>query len=78
MASPLPDDGDGHQRQFGDVRVAAKVLDVSPSLLNKLRMSGGGPPYVKISGAVRYIMPQLLPWAMARARTSTSDTGEAA
>jgi hypothetical protein len=84
MTSQLPaglaqhGDGPGHQTQFGDVSVAAKVLDVSPSFLNKLRMTGDGPPYVKFGASVRYILPQLLPWAMTHARTSTSDPGEAA
>lgn len=70
--------GDPHQKQLGDVSVAAAILDVSPSYLNKLRMTGAGPPYVKLGAAVRYVLPQLLPWALARARTSTSDPGEAA
>lgn len=63
------------QKQLGDVNVAAEILDVSPSYLNKLRMVAGGPPYVKIGGMVRYILPELLPWALARKRTSTSDPG---
>jgi hypothetical protein len=66
------------RKQLGDVSVAAEILDVSESFLNKLRMTGGGPRYVKLGGAVKYIIPELLPWAMARARTSTSDPGEAA
>jgi hypothetical protein len=67
----------GDQPQFGDVGVAAKILDVSESYLNKLRMEGTGPRYVKLGAAVKYIIPELLPWAMARARTSTSDSGAA-
>jgi hypothetical protein len=70
-------DGDLHQKQFGDVNVAADILDLSPSYLNKLRMTGSGPPYVKFGAAVRYILPQLLPWALGRARASTSDPGQA-
>ncbi len=60
-------DLDGQHKQFGDVNVASEILDVSPSYLNKLRMTGSGPHYVKFGAAVRYIIPQLLPWAMARA-----------
>ena len=69
---------DPHQKQFGDVSVAAEILDVSPSYLNKLRMTGSGPPYVKIGAAVKYLLPELLPWALARSRRSTSDSGQAA
>jgi hypothetical protein len=68
----------GAQRQFGDVKVAAEILDVSESYLNKLRMTGGGPPYVKFNAKVKYILPKLVPWALAHARRSTSDPGQAA
>jgi hypothetical protein len=63
------------QKQLGDVKVAAKILTVSPSYLNKRRMTEDGPPYIKIDGMVRYILDELLPWALARRRTSTSDSG---
>jgi hypothetical protein len=66
------------RKQLGSVEVAAEILDVSKTFLNKLRMTGGGPRYVKLGHSVKYVIPELLPWAMARARTSTSDTGEAA
>jgi hypothetical protein len=66
------------RRQFGDVNVAADALDVSPSYLNKLRMSGEGPHYVKFNGRVKYVLPELVPWAMAHLRRSTSDSGQAA
>jgi hypothetical protein len=68
----------GGQRQFGDVNVAADVLDVSPSYLNKLRMTGGGPEYVKFNGRVKYHLPGLVPWALAHMRRSTSDPGQVA
>jgi hypothetical protein len=66
------------QAELGDVSVAAKILDVSESFLNKARMAGTGPRYIKLGSSVKYLLPELLPWAMARARTSTSDPGEAA
>jgi hypothetical protein len=66
------------RKQLGDVSVAAEILDVSESFLNKARMEGTGPRYIKLGASVKYIIDELLPWAMARARTSTSDTGEAA
>jgi hypothetical protein len=64
--------------QFVDVRDAAKILNVSASYLNKLRMTGGGPPFAKFGFHVRYAVPAILAWAESRTRTSTSDSGEAA
>ena len=69
--------GGGHQQQFGVVSVAAEILGVSESFLNKLRMTGSGPRYVKMGSKVLYVLPELVPWALARARTSTSDPGRA-
>jgi hypothetical protein len=66
------------QRHFGDVHVAADILDVSSSYLNKLRMTSEGPPYVKFNGRVKYVLPKLVPWAMPHLRRSTSDSGQAA
>ncbi|MBL0407531.1 helix-turn-helix domain-containing protein [Microvirga aerilata] len=34
--------------QFLNTREAASYLKVSASLLNKLRLTGGGPPYMKL------------------------------
>ena len=73
-----PTEGPAGARQFGDVGVAADILDVSESYLNKLRMSGGGPDYVKFNGRVKYVLPKLVPWALAHLRRSTSDPGQAA
>jgi helix-turn-helix protein len=65
-------------KQYGNVEIVARILGVSVSYLNKARMSGDGPPYVKFGRNVRYSIPEVLAWAEARARTSTSDSGEAA
>jgi hypothetical protein len=79
QADAGPSEGpSGAQRQFGDVKVAAKILDVSESYLNKKRMEGGGPEYVKFNGRVKYNLPKLVPWALAHMRRSTSDPGQAA
>jgi Helix-turn-helix domain len=64
--------------QFVDVKDAAKILNVSASYLNKLRMTGDGPPFAKFGFHVRYAVPAILAWAESRTRTSTSDSGEAA
>jgi hypothetical protein len=65
-------------KQYGNVEIVARILGVSVSYLNKARMSGDGPPYVKFGRNVRYSIPEVLAWAEARARTSTADSGEAA
>jgi predicted DNA-binding transcriptional regulator AlpA len=65
-------------KQYGNVEIVARILGVSVSYLNKARMSGDGPPYVKFGRNVRYSIPEVLAWAEARARMSTSDSGEAA
>jgi hypothetical protein len=65
-------------KQYGNVEIVARILGVSVSYLNKARLSGDGPPYVKFNRNVRYNIPKVLAWAESRTRTSTSDSGEAA
>lgn len=47
-------------------------LKLSTSWLAKQRLKGGGPPYLKLDGAVRYRLSDLLLWMKARLRLSTS------
>jgi hypothetical protein len=61
--------------RYVDVKGAAEILHVSASFLNKLRMTGDGPPFAKFGFHVRYNVPGLLAWAASRVRTSTSDNG---
>ncbi len=49
---------------------AADFLGVSVSWLNKSRMKGDGPVYMKIGGAVRYALPDLEAWMAAQRRTA--------
>jgi hypothetical protein len=65
------------ESEYGSVKIAARLLDLSESHLNKARVYGGGPPFVKFGASVRYHIPTLLEWAAARTRSSTSQ-GEAA
>lgn len=52
---------------------AAAYLDLSPSLLNKLRLTGGGPVFVRLAGrAIRYRQSDLDEWVAASAMASTS------
>jgi hypothetical protein len=52
---------------------AAHYCGVSPSLLNRLRVTGGGPAYSKISSIVSYDPDDLDAWLHAHRRTSTSE-----
>jgi hypothetical protein len=53
---------------------AARILGLSASYLRKLRVSGGGPRYSKLSArAVRYKLRDVLAWADSKAVASTSD-----
>jgi predicted DNA-binding transcriptional regulator AlpA len=56
-------------------RDAANLLGLSESTLAKLRLSGGGPEYLKLGRSIRYARKSLDTWIAARARRSTSDIG---
>jgi predicted DNA-binding transcriptional regulator AlpA len=52
---------------------AATVLKLSARTLEDMRWKGGGPRYLRLSrNAVRYRQGDLLEWAEAKARLSTS------
>lgn len=53
---------------------AAHFLGLSQSWLAKLRLSGDGPPYMKVGRQVRYSQADLLGWAAKSLRQSTSET----
>lgn len=57
---------------------ASKITSLSESQLNKLRVYGGGPEYVKLGRSVLYEIEALEAWIAKHRRTSTSDRGEAA
>jgi predicted DNA-binding transcriptional regulator AlpA len=52
---------------------AADVLRLSTSWLAKARMSGDGPPFVKIGRSIRYSEIALAQWTKSRVRLSTSE-----
>ncbi len=52
---------------------AAPEVRLAASTLQKLRVTGGGPPYVKLGRAVRYRESDLRDWVEARLTRSTSD-----
>jgi predicted DNA-binding transcriptional regulator AlpA len=57
---------------------ASKITSLSESQLNKLRVYGGGPEYVKLGRSVLYEIEALEAWIAKHRRTSTSDRGETA
>ena len=60
-----------------DTSRAAELLGVSPRTLEGMRLSGGGPPFVKVGRLVRYRPEALERWLMQNERRSTSDLGRA-
>jgi hypothetical protein len=57
---------------------AARYVGLSESTLNKLRVFGGGPPYIKANRCVIYDTRALDQWMASRQRASTSDPGSVA
>jgi hypothetical protein len=52
---------------------AAAFLSLSTQRLAKLRLAGGGPPYVKIGRSVLYRREDLEAWLATHSRRSTSE-----
>ena len=59
-------------RRWLRVRDAADHLGMGASTLNKLRLTGGGPPFVKHTSIVLYDRADLDRWAEERKVRSTS------
>lgn len=57
---------------------AAKVLGLSTYTLQKYRVTGGGPAFMKLGRAVRYDPRDLEEWKAARRVRSTSEVAVAA
>jgi predicted DNA-binding transcriptional regulator AlpA len=64
--------------EFIDATEVAKRLGVSASFLNKARLTGSGPPYVKFGAAVRYNWAGVLEWTSKKTQRSTSESREVA
>ena len=52
---------------------AADYLRVSTSRLNKLRLSGGGPPFFKVGATIIYSQDDLDTWLATHRRASTAE-----
>lgn len=61
---------------------AAEYLGLKPNYLEKMRLSGGGPAFVKLTGGpagmVRYAREDLDAWIASSRRRSTSEAGRVA
>lgn len=57
-----------------DTDSASRRLGISRSTLEKLRVYGGGPSYLKLGRSVRYRTGDLNNWLEQRVRYSTSET----
>ncbi len=57
---------------------AAQRLSVSTSYLNKLRGTGGGPPFVKIGARVAYDQADLAAWIESQKRSATGEADQGA
>lgn len=60
---------------YFNTQQAAAHLQISASTLNKRRVFGDGPPFVKMGRSVRYRRSDLDAWTATRLRKSTSDDG---
>jgi excisionase family DNA binding protein len=58
--------------EYISTREAARRLAVSKSFLEKVRLKGGGPRFVKVGKVVRYQIADLNAWTSARAFESTA------
>lgn len=54
---------------------AAAFLSLSTQRLAKMRLFGGGPPFIKVGRSVLYRRQDLDAWLASLSRHSTSDTG---
>jgi len=62
-------------QRFLCTKEAARFLSLSAKTLEKHRVYGTGPRYFKLGGRVAYRLEDLMAWAQAGAKFSTSDPG---
>ena len=65
----------GAYPEFVSAKEAARILDVHPNTLCKWRISGGGPPFVKVGRRVRYRTTEISAWADERTYLYTAQYG---
>lgn len=65
-----------HHARYATLDEVSGILGKSKSWLAKMRMSGDGPPYIKVGRSVLYELDQLHAWLHGQRRTSTSAPNE--
>lgn len=65
--------GNTGQSQTLNTHEAAAYVGLSYSTLTKLRLTGGGPPFIKLGARVVYRISDLDAWLESRKQTSTSE-----
>ena len=74
MTAPHPSPDPDHLDRLINEIDAADYLGLSERTLQKWRVTGGGPRFVKVSGRmVRYRRRDLMDWSEARLRAHTSE-----
>jgi hypothetical protein len=61
---------------FAPQKAVAEFLGLSERTMERLRLEGRGPGFYKFGRRVMYRWCDVLAWANAQRRTSTSDRGE--
>jgi len=67
-----------HTHRYFRTIDAASYCGMAKSTLEKLRVTGDGPPYLKIGRTVVYDAADLDEWLATKRRNSTSDVEQAA
>lgn len=57
---------------YVDTKGAAAYLGLSVETMERLRVTGGGPEFIKLTKSVRYRLDDLDSWAESHRRSSTS------
>jgi hypothetical protein len=74
LADLAPPTGDRYSRKLS-VQEAARYYNVSKGWLDKRRVTGDGPRYMKIGRRVLYDVRDLEEWALSKRRQNTSELG---
>jgi predicted DNA-binding transcriptional regulator AlpA len=64
--------------EYLNVKETAARTRIAKSTLDKLRLTGGGPAFIKVGSKVLYRWSDVEAWLASRIRRSTSGFGEAA
>ena len=58
-----------------NTKITARFLGLSPRTLERMRVNGGGPMFVKLGTAVRYQASEVEAWVESNSAKSTSAIG---